>query len=201
MNVRTIPRTLVERWLAVVRAPVDLVSSRLPDDTSVRVAVDRADATVRALAGRVLRDEDLQEAADRLREAADDYERAAKLRAEAALTRERADEEVRTRTSAAKEQQKQADQKAAERAEKVEEERRREEAAVEKKAAAKKQAVHKSAAKQEEAIDSEAKRVRLAELAEEADALEEHEKALRTKREAERLQDAAARAKEERKTG
>ncbi|GEM_PF-7032077 len=201
MDVRTVPRTVVERGLALMRVPVDLASSRLADDAPIRIAVDRVDATVRSLAGRALRDEELLASAQRLQEAANEHERAARLRAEAALTRERADDEVRTRVSAAQKREEQAEQKAVDRVKQAEEDRQRAEEKVEKKAEAKKKAVRNSAAKQEEVIESNAKRVRLAELEEEAEALEEKEEVLRTKREAERLQDAAARAKEERKTG
>src|SRR3954454_2930785 len=146
MDVRTVPRTVVERSLALARMPVDVVSSRMAEDAPVRVVVDRVDANVRDLVGRLIRDPALQEDAASLRAAADEHERAARLRAEAALTRARADEEVRTRTSAAQKRQEEAEQKAVDRVNKAEEERKREEETVEQKAEAKKKAARQSAA-------------------------------------------------------
>ena len=84
MNIRVIPRTAVNSWLKLVRLPLDGAIRLLPGSGSgprptAKLAIDRADATVRAVIAGVLGDSQLSEKekeltardeANRLREAA-----------------------------------------------------------------------------------------------------------------------------------
>jgi colicin import membrane protein len=200
MDVRALPRAAVDRSLRLARLPVDAATRLLPEDQPVRLAVDRADATLRGLAGRVLGDRSLQEEAQDRRVAAAERERALRLRAEAELRADRADTEFEQRQTQAEERREQAAATAEEREQRAEEQRDAEVRRITETEEQKKKAVRKTAAKVEESIESRAKRTRLAELEQEAVALEEHDKALETKSEAQRLARAAARAKQERKS-
>ena len=89
MNVRRIPGTAVESSLRLVRLPLDAAVDRLPGNgtgarPTARLALDRADAAVRAFAGTILGDSVLREDAQMRRVALEARERgrhcAAKLR-------------------------------------------------------------------------------------------------------------------------
>ena len=72
MNPKAVPRTMIDGYLRAIRVPVDgAVRLLLPGDRPTRgkfeLAIDRTDATVRALSGVVLRDEILVESAKRRR--------------------------------------------------------------------------------------------------------------------------------------
>jgi hypothetical protein len=106
MTTRDIPRAAVESYLRILRWPVDTAVGMLPgDDIGVRPAaqltVDRADATLRDLAGRVLLDDELRADATRRRVAADERERALELRVEAQQTQQQADERLAERQESA----------------------------------------------------------------------------------------------------
>src|SRR5436305_13171860 len=79
-----ISRSAVKGYLKLARTPLDAAVGLLPGDREARqLALDRADATARALAGAVLRDQSLREDARRRRAAASARERAIKPQSEA----------------------------------------------------------------------------------------------------------------------
>lgn len=204
MDVRQVPRSALDLWLRAVRAPVDVVSRVIPDgDTGPRNAVtlfvDRADAALRATAGKVFGDDALREDAMRRRKAADERERAIQLRVDAERKKRKADTELARRQREADERRIKAEREAERREDEIDEKRR-----------ARKQQVRETVAKQERAIehvrddklqsaDKDAKRERLEVLEEETDALDRETEALTAADEAQRLRTAAAKAKQSRK--
>jgi dTMP kinase len=201
VDIRRIPRAAIDGSLRLARVPVDLVTGVLPNAEPVGLAVDRADAGVRDALGRVLRDEQLQDEAERRRIAADERERALRLRAEAELKEERAKAERRESEREADQRKRNAAKDAEKAEQRVEEQRDEKVRQLDEAERKRKQSVRKTAEAVEESIDSQAKRARLAELEEEAEVLGEHDDALRAKSEATRLADAASRAKAQRKSG
>src|SRR3989442_1775457 len=101
MDVRWIPRTAVDGYVRLARRPLDAALGLVDRNGAGTIAVDRVDATVRAIAGAALRDDRLREDATRRREAANERERALRLAAEAELRGQRgADEAVEHRQEA-----------------------------------------------------------------------------------------------------
>lgn len=204
MNVRQVPRSGVDLWLRAVRGPVDLAARVIPNgDTGPRNAVmlfvDRADAIVRGVAGKLFGDEELCEDARRRRKATDEREHALRLRVEAERTKVEADANLAERQRQADARREQAERQAEQR-----------ETEIDRKRTARKQEVRETVAKQEKAIehvrenkleaaDTKAKRERLKVLEQETDALDRKADALTTRDEAQRLRTAAAKAKQSRK--
>jgi Protein of unknown function (DUF2934) len=72
MNLKRVPRTMIDGYLRAIRVPVDgavrlLLARDRPTRGKVELAIDRTDATVRALSGVILRDEILVESAKQRR--------------------------------------------------------------------------------------------------------------------------------------
>ena len=68
MNARAVPRTAVQSYLKLVRLPLDGAISFLPGNgtgarPAARLALDRADATLRAVIATILRDPVIREEA------------------------------------------------------------------------------------------------------------------------------------------
>ncbi len=205
MNVRAIPRTAVTSYLRLVRVPIDTAIRLLPGNgsgpsTRAKLAVDRADATVRTVVATVLGDPVLTEDAQRRQAAADERARAMHLREKAEATGEKADTRLETRRDQAEERRREAARRAEARRKEAARQRER---TVRRAAKAEEQRVQASRAaaeKTEEAIDEQAPKARLESLKTEEEALREREEALTAEDEARRLGDAAARVKEERKS-
>ena len=195
MSLRTVPRTAVDIYLRAARVPLNLVAR----GEGSRLLVDRADATARLLAGRVLRDEQLIEDARRRQIAADQRENALRMKVEAEQKSQDADAEFTSRQRAASERRAKAAAQAAEQqraAEQRKNERKRGAADI---AAKRKSATAEQASRAAERIQEETDRARLRVLDEEAQALAEKQAALKARREAQRLEKAAAEIKEQRK--
>src|SRR5436189_6181141 len=95
MNPRSIPRTAVRGYLGLARLPLDAAIRLLPGNGSGRgsaadLALDRADASIRAIVATILGDPVLRRDAQRRRVAADERQRALRLRAEAQRKSEQA---------------------------------------------------------------------------------------------------------------
>ena len=198
MTLSTIPRAAVGGWLKVTTAPVDAALGVLGREDA-QVAVDRVDATVRALAGTALRDDELLADATARREAADERARALRLREEAALRAERGSEEADERRQKAATRRRSATQRARTERKRADEKR---EKATQRAAGTQQRrraANDRAAADAEETIDARNRRARLESLDAEAGALGEREAALAARDEAERLAGAAAAAKARRK--
>src|SRR5215217_9056924 len=98
MTLNTIPRTLVSGALSVVRLPADgllLVAGRGRFGSSLRFALDRGDAGLRAAAGTLLRDDELVDDAHRRRQAAEEREQAVRLHTRAEELNAEAQAEIR----------------------------------------------------------------------------------------------------------
>jgi hypothetical protein len=203
MNLRSVPRAAVGGYIKAVRWPLDRTARLLGrgDDAASagEVAIDRADAAAREVAGTALGDPELKAQAARRRTAADERERARQLRdaaraqaqeAERTLEDERAEAEHRR---AAAERQAEARRAAAERAKAADQDR------AEEAEHRRKEAAERAAARQEEEIDATARRDRLAALDDEEEAIAQREAALTAADEAKRLRSAASRTKAERK--
>src|SRR5688500_5691419 len=97
MNLRSIPRAAVGGYIKAVRWPLDQTAKLLRsngDKSEAELAVDRADAAARNVAGTVLGDEELKQQAERRATAADERERAKKLRGAAEARTQQAEQEL-----------------------------------------------------------------------------------------------------------
>ncbi len=102
MNARRIPGTAVESSLRLVRVPLDAAVGWLPGNgtgaqPTARLALDRADAAVRAFAGTMLGDSVLSEDAQMRRAALKERERGQALRGEAEMKTDQADTRLQER--------------------------------------------------------------------------------------------------------
>ncbi len=200
-----IPRVAIGGYLKLLRLPLDGAIRLLPGDgtgaePAARLAVDRADATLRVLIGTVFGDRVMREDGQRRHEAARERERAVQLRAEAERTSENADARMEKTHAQATRQRRNADRRAKGRREHATRARAEK---IERAATSERNRLddtRQSAARAQEAAEERASRDRLDALEQRADALDEREDALTVQDEASRLADAAARVKEERKS-
>jgi hypothetical protein len=204
MEVRTMGRTLIDGWLRLARWPMDRVTKVLPGPNRgpqrfVSVAVDRTDAAVREAIGGVLRDDELQADGRRRRIAADERAQAAQLRLAADAKREDAEARAEAKRSSAKEQRERAKEEARAESAAVQRRRTQRKATVAKEAQAQEQAVDRATKHTKETLEKQAKRQRLEVLEDRSEALDVEADALTAADEAERLREAAAEAKAERK--
>src|SRR3954468_8931726 len=107
----------VDGYLKLVRIPLDTAVGLLPGNGNGRgpaagLALDRADATVRTIAGTILRDSDLLHDAQRRRTAADEREKALRLRAAAQRKAQEADAKLESRQDRAAREFKRAERRA-----------------------------------------------------------------------------------------
>jgi hypothetical protein len=201
---RAIPRAAIDSYLRLARLPLDTAIGLLPgNDTgaapNATLALDRADATARALFGLLLGDPLLREDAQKRRAAANERERAIRLRVEAQRKTEQADSRLEQRHDEAARRRRSADQRA--NAQRAAAERKRDEQTRRAGESARKRrdASRRTAARGEQAVDERAPRARLETLVAKSNALREKEKALTGRDEARRLREAASRTKAERK--
>ena len=204
MNVRETPRIAVDRYLRLVRMPLDAVIDYLPGNgggvqPAARLMVDRADASVRMMFATILSDPALREDAEERQAAAQKRARAMKLRGEAERKTEQADTRLEERTKQTQRQRTQAKRQAE--AQRTQAAEQRDQKATRAAEAEKKRldASRKVEAHVDGAIDDRAPKERLKTLDAKTRALAEQERALTASDEARRLSEAAARAKSERK--
>ena len=200
MALKTASRLGVVASVQAARLPFD-VGFRLvgASDSQLALAVDRADAHARALAGFVLRDSDLQDDATRRHAATDERIRALRLREQAEAVDERADERITRTEETAAARREAAASAAQQRKAQAEERRRVRGSSAEESARQRRRGVERTKAAKEETVQARANEARLDALEEKAEALEEEEEALIARDEAKRLARAAADAKEQRK--
>lgn len=205
MSIRKLPGTALDRYLNLVKMPLDAAArrTRKSDDatSAAELLLDRVDATVRDTAGRVFGDQELQDEARRRRVAADERERALRLKAEAKARTQEADQEFAQRQRAAEDRRQQAEKRAQEEKQRIEREKEAKQREVTKVASQRKAANRKVASTVEGAVEDRAKRSRLEQLETETGALREEEAALDAKAKAEQLSVAAGKAKAARKNG
>lgn len=204
MNTRTIPRAAIDGSIKLARLPFDAALGVLPgrekgQAAAAKVALDRADAQVRATAGTLLGDRALREDAARRRQAADERAKALRLRGKAQERMSEAEAHTERRRDTAERRRQEAETRA--KRQKSQAEKRREQAKSRASETAKQreQAAETQAARAEERLESEAKIERLDALQEKSEALEERSDAIATQDEAQRLGEAAAAVKAERK--
>lgn len=192
--------TAVDGYLKVVKLPLESALGLLGENApAAKISLDRADATVRSLAALVLNDDVLQEDANRRRLAADERERALKLRAEAQNRSEAADEKLAEREAQAERQRQEAARRAESQREQAEKERQAKAKRASDAERKRKAATEKAARLEQDAIDDRAKRARLEQLDEKSEALDKKEDALTASDEAKRLREAASATKAARK--
>jgi flagellar biosynthesis GTPase FlhF len=205
MSIRAIPRTAISGSIKAMRLPLDIAVSLLPGNGAgprprAGIALDRLEAHVRDLAGAVLGDEVLREDAARRRLAADERERAVRLRTAAARRADDAGEHLAETREEAEERREEAAERARRQrseAKHAREQRSRDAARVERKRRAASETVRSNV---DDAIDEVAAEARLKQLEREAAALDEQGDALTAEAEAQRLQDEATRRKAARKS-
>ena len=204
MNARTISRSAVGGYLKLLRLPLDAavgmrLRNRDADRSTATIRIDRLEAGLRGIAGRTLGDQELLRDAELRRLAADERERAVRLRANAQRRSELADERLSKTEEKAERLRRQAVTQAANRKARAEQQRQAESRRVKEVEARRRRANAKATARQAEAIEDRSKRVRLQQLEEEADALKKQKDALAAKNEARRLGAAASKTKAARK--
>ena len=204
MTVRRIPGTAVESSLRLVRLPLDAAIGRLPGNgtgarANARLALDRADAAVRAFAGRILGDSVLREDAQMRRVALKAREQGQALRGEAEQKTEEADARLQARQDQVARQRAQAELRAKRRRDEAGRKRREKTRRAEKIEHKSLAASSAAADRADKAVSERAPRARLETLDAKTGALRKQEEALAANDEARRLREAASRAKAERK--
>ena len=201
MNVRTITRAAVGGSIRLVRMPYELALGVIPGEaTAAKLALDRADATARGIAGAVLRDPELREDARRRHAAAAERRRAVSLRADAEQVGDTAEEQLEQGHRRAQARRSQADRRSASRRSQSERKRtQRRRTAAEDESRRREQSGDLEE-RVEEAIEERAPAARLEAADVKAEAQAELDQALTETDEAQRLEHAAERAKEERKS-
>ena len=204
MSIRAIPRTAVGGSIKAARLPLDVAVALMPGNGSgpgatAELALDRIEAQIRDFAGIALGDDVLREDAAMRRVAADERERAMRLRAAAARRAQEADEQLGDTLEQTDEQREEAEERARRQRAKAEADRKKRTQQAAQAERRRKSATAKATAKAEEAIDEQATDARLEQLEREAAVLAEKEAALTAADEAQRLQDAASAKKAARK--
>ena len=205
MDVLALPRRAVDGSLRVLRLPIDMTVGVLDREgkkaSALTLGVDRADATVRRFAGRILHDETLRRDAHVRGQAIEERERAMHLRTEAELRRERADAEFADDLESAQAQRTAAEQRAAEQRAGVDTQRRAESERLAEQTDQWQFANRDAADRTEQRIDERAKEARLAQLEKAAEVLEAREESVTTRSEAQRIQSLASEVKNNRRSG
>lgn len=186
MDIRSIPRKILNTQLRLARAPFDRVLGQNP-------MVDAAEAAIRDTAGTVLRDDTLRQDAALQRAKAEQLKEAARLAAEAERTRRQAEAEYAQDVEQA---QREAEQRQAE----IEQERQAKTRQVREETARKKATTQKVAQARQERIREEEAKAQLQAAAAEAEALDAKQEELAIREEANRLADAAKSVRTRRKT-
>jgi hypothetical protein len=204
MNVREIPSNAVDRYLRLLRMPLDGAIALLPGNGTgakpvASLAVDRADAAVRAVVAAILGEPGLREDAKQRQAAADKRADALRLRASAERKSEQADTRLAEREQQAAKQREQASRQAKARrqeaARKANEEKRR----AAKAESQRLDATREIAEQTDEALEDQANKDRLDTLEARSDAVRKKESELAARDEARRLRGATSRTKSERK--
>ncbi|HZT65922.1 MAG TPA: hypothetical protein VFA11_09040 [Acidimicrobiales bacterium] len=202
VDIRAFPRSVFERSVDTVRAPVDAVARLIGGGhpaSPVRAAIDQADAAVRETVGRLTGDTHLVAEARRRRAAADERHQAARLQAEAEAKRRQADESLAAGKRRAEAQRRRAAEAAERQATAADRTKQQKLAELDQTVSKQRAAQRRAAEVHEKAIHDEERQARLATLEDEEAALAHEEEALSAREEAERLEETAAAVKAARK--
>lgn len=206
MQMTTIPRTLVCSWLQLARLPLTVaekVVRRDPDraDWPPTLLFEGFEASVKQLAGGVLRDDELVREATVQQARLDHLRQAATLKVEAEQRRAEADEVLESRREANAERRQAVEEQADQRAEAL----ARQQAADERKARDQLQAKQAAAAKAEQAqrkaVTTRERTARKVEVAAEQVALDETREAVEARAEVIEVDRELERTKARRKSG
>jgi hypothetical protein len=206
MNPAGITSSAIDGSLKLIRRPLDLAVGQLPGSrrgpgAAARITVDRLDATVRGVLAAGLRDDRLKVDARRRSTAADERERALRLRREGAVHEAQAETRLEDRHEQASERRERASAGAASRRQRAERQRQSTTVIAKQTERDRTAASRRLEKHAEEAIDAQESAERLPAVEQQAEALQEQERALALADEARRAGDAAARVKQERKRG
>lgn len=204
MDIRTIQRTAVGGYLRLARVPLDVATRLLPGGRAgargaAQTAVDRVDATARALAGTLLGDPTLREDARRRRAALQERSRAVRLREQAEHRRAQGEAVEEERHEQARGRRRRAEERTADRRRQAQERKQQEQTRARTAARRRVEKSRDAEEQVEEKIEAQAPERRLEALEAESEAQAERERALTARDEAERLGRAAAAVKQERK--
>jgi hypothetical protein len=196
----SITRTVIGTSLTFVRLPAD-AALRLTGErgAGARLALENLDASARTTIGSVLGDEQLQDDGARMRTAAEERGRAARLRHEAAEQTERAAARAEKRRETTDRRRREARGEAERRREQADRQRNERKSAAARSANQQIEAADRDAAQEKQQADEHAQRDRAESLETVSEALAERDAALTAADESDRLGDAAATAKEQRK--
>jgi hypothetical protein len=207
MSLQTIPRTAVDGYLKLLRLPADAVARAFRpkhahdgETTGVELALDRAEATLRDVAGSVLHDPELRDDARRRRAAANERERALTLRAAAERRGQEADAELATRAKTAEQHREDAARREQEKKERADKKRATESRQLAEIESRRRATVNGQAKDAKDAVRDRSRRVRLDQLKTETKTLDEEKDAATARSEAQRLRRAASKTKAARKT-
>jgi hypothetical protein len=201
---RVIPRTALTGYLKLVRTPLDAAIGLLPGNgdgakPTAQLAVDRADATIRSVAGALFGDTELREDGERRHQAAREREHALRLRSRAVQTGEKADAHLQEREEQAHRQRQRARATANTRRRQAETQAQKEKQRATKTASRRREVSRKIAAQRSEAIEERTPREQLETLEAKTEALRTREQELAARDEARRLAEAARAVKATRK--
>jgi hypothetical protein len=196
VKIDELPRKAVLGYLELTRLPLTAAERALGKTEGtwpLTIATDRVQATIKDVAGTILRDETLKADARLQHAALDERTRAAEAEAEADRIRAEADDRLRREKQAADEAKAEVARRDAQR-----------DRAVDKQVGAKKATARKVAAAQDEALEQRANNATRETLAKESSAVREQRAALEAKAEALELEDeleAARAARKQQRSG
>jgi hypothetical protein len=196
VKIDELPRKAVLGYLELTRLPLTAAERALGKTEGtwpLTIATDRVQATIKDVAGTILRDETLKADARLQHAALDERTRAAEAEAEADRIRAEADDRLRREKQAADEAKAEVARRDAQR-----------DRAVDKQVGAKKATARKVAAAQDEALEQRATNATRETLAKESSAVREQRAALEAKAEALELEDeleAARAARKQQRSG
>lgn len=190
---RQLTRTTLDLYLRTTLGPWNAVARRVGGERTspFEVAVDRIDAAVRELVGRVTADRQLVEDAVRRRAAADNRAVASDLHDEAVRKQQEAERQREQREQQAEQARVKAAEQAEQKREAADEAAEQRRQTVRKAASGRKQAVRKAAVSKQDRIDKAQREARLRELEEKEEALNAEEQAILEDLRADRLKQSA----------
>lgn len=203
IDLSTIPRTAVERWLGVVRLPLNAAAAvtRHGQDESwpPALAFDSFEARVKAAAASVLRDDKLKEAAEAGEQRVARLRDAVALEAAAEQKRQQADQQLAQRRDGAQQRASDARERAENQKDQLESQEDAAKRRVREQAEAKEQELDETVQESQELIDERARAAEQKRLRDERDALAERKKAVAAKSRALKLDKAAETTRNRRK--
>jgi len=200
MTMRTVPRTIFDRSLKLVRAPFDAALGAVgAADSSAKHMLDRIEAGARSRVGALFADDELRKQGREALLATRERERAGELRADAAQRESEARRNLETAGEEAARAKAEARREAEEKRRKADRRRRERESQAARSATTSKGKTAKTVAKVKRDNAKRDKGAQLEKLDAKEKSIEAKEAALRSEREAEQLKRVASTAKEIRK--